>query len=138
MRTAQGAFEPTAGAIRGHGPRIEVCDVDVVAEFPNHSDRPTRVDKLAKAALAQMFAIAEVRGKRLMPGRRKPRVVRVDLVDYLVGGLGEGTFRIVDTIRHQAPLANRMLSVGRFCFFNSATYASYTSRLAPGWVKPSP
>ena len=28
----------------------------------------------------------------------------------------------LDTIRHQTGLANRMLSVGRFCFFNSATY----------------
>jgi hypothetical protein len=50
-------------------PRIEVCDGDVVDEVPNHAYRGVGVDDLEKAALPQLFAIAQMRGKGLKSRR---------------------------------------------------------------------
>ena len=60
-------------------PQIEMCDRDVVGEVPNHADRGVWVDDLEKAALPQLFAIAEMRGKRLKSSRRQPFRVIVGL-----------------------------------------------------------
>jgi len=56
-----------------------MCDRDVVGEVPNHADRGVWVDDLEKAALPQLFAIAEMRGKRLKSSRRQPFRVIVGL-----------------------------------------------------------
>jgi len=50
-------------------PRIKVCDRDVVEEVPNYADRCVGVDDLEKAALPQLFAIAQVLGKGLKSSR---------------------------------------------------------------------
>ena len=77
-------------------PRIEVGDRDVVVEIPDHPDRGFGIDDLQKAALPQLFAIAQMLGKGLKFSRRQPCRVIVGLIDHVVGGLGEDFRGIVE------------------------------------------
>ena len=56
-------FVPTAAAVLQQCPRIEVCDRDIVDEVPNYTYRSVTVDDLEKAALPQLFAIAQMRAR---------------------------------------------------------------------------
>ena len=47
-----------------------MCDRDVLGKVPDHADRGIGVDDVEKAALPQLFAIAEMRRKRLKSGSR--------------------------------------------------------------------
>src|SRR5260370_3975397 len=80
---------------RRQRPRIEVCDGHVIDEVPDHAYRGVGVDDLEETALPQLFAIAQVRGKGLKSSRRQPCRVIIGLIDYVVGGLGEGFLGIV-------------------------------------------
>src|SRR5258708_18265221 len=80
---------------RGQGPGIVVGDRDGVDEVSNHAYRRVGVDDLEKPALPQLFAIAQRRGQGLMSSRREPGRVLVDLIEDMVGSLGERFFRIV-------------------------------------------
>ena len=62
-------LRPSRRQSRRQRPRIEVRDRDIVAEVPNHAYRDVGVDDLEKTALPQLFAIAEMRGKRLKSSR---------------------------------------------------------------------
>src|SRR6266481_473031 len=88
-------LRPPRRQSRRQRPRIEVCDRDVVDEAPNRADRGVGVDDVEKAALPQLFAIAEMLGKRLKPSRRQPFRVIVGLIDDVLGGLGESFLGIV-------------------------------------------
>ena len=99
-----------------------MCNGDVVDEVPNHAYRRVRVDDLEKSALPKLFAITQVLGKRIKSCRRQPCRVIVGLVDDVIGGFGEGFLRIVGYDQTPNGACESNVFVGRFCFFNSATY----------------
>src|SRR6266404_7368350 len=86
---------PPRRQFRRQRPRIEVCDGHVIDEVPDHAYRGVGVDDLEKAALPQLFAIAQMRGKGLKSSRSQPFRVIVGLIDDVVAGLGEGFLGIV-------------------------------------------
>src|ERR1700751_3600223 len=88
-------LRPSRRQPRRQCPGIEMCDWDVVGEAPDRADRGVGVDDVEKAALLQLFAIAEMLGKRLKSSRSQPFRVIVGLIDDVVGGLGEGFLGIV-------------------------------------------
>src|SRR6266852_4911190 len=76
-------------------PRIIVCDRDVADKVPNDRYRGIGVDDVEKPALPQLFAIAQMVGKRTESGRRKPCGVVGCLIDDMGGGFSEGLLGIV-------------------------------------------
>ena len=93
---------------------------DGIGEIPDHADRRIGIDDLQKPALAQVVPIVQVRGKRWQAGCRQPDRVMVDLIDDVVGGLGEGFSGSSETTRRQNPLAKRTSSVSADAVSGSA------------------
>jgi hypothetical protein len=72
-----------------------VGDGHGVGEGPNQFDGGVRSNDLEQPAFAQLFVIMQMLGKRTEPSRRQPLRVVVGLIDYVIGGFGEGFFRII-------------------------------------------